>query len=294
MSRAFQYGEYLFLRSMCALIRLVPFQFGMSCSRGVGRILFWALSGRRQIALDNLRAAFSDEKSEQEIQTIARKSFENLGAFAFEFVWIPKMAKNVRHYVESAGLEAVNQALSQKKGVVLLVPHLGNWEWMAVVTAFDGFPMHAVARPLKNPFVYRYIKRMRGLTGLEVVNKKGAARDSLRLLKRNQVVAILIDQHERQGAVRVPFFGRDAFTTTLPAILAIKRGAAVVPCFFYRSRDLPCRMVYCEALPVIETGDYEQDLRENTKQYVAAIEREIRKQPSDWLWMHRRWREPIQ
>lgn len=290
MSRFIQYLEYLLLRLMSALIRLLPFSVAKAGARFVGRLLYVLLGRYRKIALENLRAAFGNEKSESEIKKIALQSFENLAVFGLEFIWIPKLAKRLDRYLLVKGPENVWKALKAEKGVVLIVSHLGNWEWMAVAAGVEAFPIHAVARPLRNPFVYNYVKKLRGFTGLKSVDKEGAVRDAVKLIARNQVLCVLIDQHERQGSVRVPFFGRDASTPTLPAVLALKRGAVVMPISFYRERRLPSRMIFYDPFPVIETGDYKRDVFENTKQYVQFIEREIRKQPGHWLWMHRRWR----
>ncbi|OGX04046.1 MAG: hypothetical protein A3G87_09460 [Omnitrophica bacterium RIFCSPLOWO2_12_FULL_50_11] len=282
--------EYLLLRLVGALIRLLPFSVGMAAARWVGRLLYVLLARYRTIALENLRAAFGDEKTASEVKKIAVQSFKHLAVFGLEFIWIPKMTKHLDRYLLVEGADRLWNALNAKNGVVLIVSHFGNWEWMAVGTGAEGFPMHAVARPLRNPFVYDYVKKLRGITGLKSVDKKGAVRQAVKLIKKNQVLCVLIDQHERQGSVRVPFFGREALTPTLPAILALRRSAVVMPLFFYREKHPPSRMIFYDPFPVIETGDYKRDVFENTKQYVQFIEGEIRKRPGDWLWMHRRWR----
>lgn len=290
MERAFQYLVYLFLRGVCALIRLLPFQTAMAVSRFIGRTLFYILGKRRKIALDNLRLAFGKEKSEIEIKRIAIQSFENLGMLGVEFIWIPKIVKNLGRFVRIKS-DAAREALRQGKGLIFTVSHFGNWEWMAISSAADGLPMHAIARPLRNPFVYSYIKKLRGATGLECIDKHGAIRGVMRTLEQKEVVAILIDQHEREGSVRVPFFGRDAWTTTIPAMLALKKGVPVIPAFFFRECGTWSRVVMADKpLETIKTGDYERDIYENTKQYLKAIEDEVRRRPGDWLWMHRRWR----
>ncbi|OGW77314.1 MAG: hypothetical protein A3J52_00110 [Omnitrophica bacterium RIFCSPHIGHO2_02_FULL_49_9] len=285
------YLQYLFFRLVCVVVRLIPFSVGLLAARAVGRFLYYALGDYRKVAFQNVRAAFNGEKQDSEIKQIVQGSFDRLGVFGFEFMWIPKMAQRLDHYIRVEGTEHVRRALKRGQGVVLIVSHFGNWEWMAVATAAEGLPMHAVARPLRNPFIYGYVKRLRGLRGLKSVSKRGAVREAIKLVRRNQVVAILIDQHERHGSVRVPFFGHDASTPSLPAILAIRRNVTVIPLFLYREKRLPYRMVFYEPFQVIETGNYERDIFENTKQYVQAIEREVKRRPVEWLWMHRRWRD---
>ena len=284
------YLQYLFLRGVCFVINLVPFRVTMSIGRKAGGGLYWLLPERRNITLANLRAAFKTEKSEQEIEAIAKSAFENLGLIAAEVIRIPKMASDSKRYVRFEGAEFAREVLKEGKGAIFIVSHFGNWEWMAIATGAEGLPMHAIARPLRNPYVYNYIKKLRGTTGLQSVNKQGAARNSIKLLAKNQIVSMLIDQHERQGSVRPLFFGREASTTTLPAILAVRRGVPVLPLFFYREPGGLSRMVLGKPFPLIRTGDYERDIFENTQQYIKKIEEVVRKRPGDWLWMHRRWR----
>lgn len=284
------YLQYLLLRVLCFLINLIPFRQAMTFGRKAGLGLHWILKSRREITLQNLRLAYGSEKTEDEIRRIAKEAFENLGMIAVEFIRIPNMCRNPRPYVVFENPELAFKELEKGKGVIFIVSHFGNWEWMAVSTGDAGLPMHAIARPLRNPYVYSQIMKWRGSTGLKSISKYGAARSSIKILAENKVVSMLIDQHERQGSVRVPFFGREASTTTLPAILAVKKGIPVMPLFFYRESTGASHVVLSKPFSLIQTGDYERDIFENTRQYMQAIETEVRKRPGAWLWMHRRWR----
>lgn len=284
------YLEYLLLRTIIFLINLFPLSTVLQWAEWIGPCLQKILKSKNQIALENLRQAFGTEKSEEEIRRIARDSFVNLVKLAFEFIRIPRLAADPEQYIRFVHQENVWKALEKGRGVILIVSHFGNWELMAVRSAKEGLPMHAVARPLKNPFVYEYVKKLRGSTGLVSVNKKGAARESLRILKANKVICFLIDQREREGGVAVPFFGRPALTTTLPALLAMKRDVPVIPCFHYRNSNGTTTLVPQEPLALIRTGDEEGDVIRNTHLFMSVIEKEVRKDPANWLWMHRRWR----
>ncbi len=291
MRRLIFYMEYLLFRGIALYInRLSDFET-MRLAEKIGSLLFRLLKGRREIALSNLRAAFGREKREEEIQKIAEASMQNLVKVALEVVRVPRIAKNPTLAIDLQKRENVWNALGKKKGLIVVVSHFANWELMGVSAADAGFPIHAIGRPVKNPFVYHYIKHLRGITGLKTVDKAGAARATIKLLKQNQMVAILIDQHERQGGVWVDFFGRKASTTSLVATLALRYDVPVIPTYFYRKEPERSVLYFGEAFPLIRTGNYEADIVANTQQYVSHIEGEIRKCPGDWLWMHRRWRE---
>ncbi len=285
--------EYFFFRFLALGVNQLSEHAAMRFAEGVGALLFFLLQKRREIALANLRLAFKEEKPEEELAGIAKASMQNLVKVAFEFVRIPKIAKRPDLAIELQHGERVRKALAQGKGLIVTVSHFGNWELMAISAANAGFPIHAIGRPVKNPHVYNYIKRLRGMTGLCSIDKAGAARETIKRIKQNQMIAILIDQHERQGGIWVDFFGRKAMTSTLVATLALKYGVPVIPTFFYREERERSVLDFGEPFPLIQTGDDEADIAANTQQYIRQIEEEIRKRPGDWLWMHRRWREPL-
>ena len=194
--------------------------------------------------------------------------------------------------MEPPDVSPLLQAVAQKGGFIAIVSHFGNWEWLGIPVKAYGMHVHAVGRPLKNPYLYRYIREMREAANLTNIEKSGAVRSSIEVLKQRGILAVLIDQHESRGSVWVDFFGRKAATSTLPAMLALKYDYPVVPAFFYRDENGHSRIQYGPLFTLIRTGDLQADLQANTQQYVAKIEEEIRKRPGDWLWAHRRWRTP--
>ncbi len=293
--RTIQFIQYLLFRFLCFVLNLIPFSWALKLGQLGGRVLYYLLGRYRRVALENLNEVFGKEKSASEIKKIAVQSFENLGYFAIEFIRIPKIVNNLKQYVIIQDEESIFKALEVKKGLIFIVSHFGNWEWMAVAAGHlvheRGTKINAVARVFGNPFLYQFAtQKLRGATGLQSINKKGAAPEIMKYLDRNEIVCILIDQHERYGSVPVPYFGREAWTTLLPAVMAVKKEVPVIPVFSYRSPGQPTVIKLGEVFPVIRTGDYETDLIENTKQYIRSIEEVVRKQPGDWLWMHARWR----
>lgn len=294
--RTMQLLQYGLFRFLCFIPNAMPFFWALKIGQYGGRFFYYLLGRYRRVALENLTYVFGAEKSRHEIEQIAIQSFENLGHFAIEFIRIPKIVNNLKQYVVIQNEDSVFRALEAKKGLILIVSHFGNWEWMAVTAGQrareKGIKINAVARVFGNPFLYQYAtQKLRGATGLQTINKKGAAREIMKYLDQNEIVCILIDQHERYGSVPVPYFGRTAWTTSLPAVMAVKKDVPVIPVFSFRNIGKPTIVRLGEPFPVIRTGDYEADLIANTKQYIASIEKEVRKRPGDWLWMHNRWRD---
>lgn len=290
MKTIIYYLEYIFFRAITFFVNLFPLRTALGWANWIGPLARKILPRKNEIALENLRQAFGNEKSEAEIQRIARDSFINLVKLAFEFVRIPQLVKDPEKYIHFVNQQNIWKALDAGRGVILIISHFGNWELMAIRSAKEGLPMNAVARPLKNPFVYEYIKKLRGATGLKTIDKSGAARQIMKLLKRNEVACLLIDQREREGGVPVNFFGRPALTTSLPALLALKREIPVIACFHYRNSHESTTLIVGEPFKLIQTGNEAEDVHANTQQFISRIEEEVRKDPGNWLWMHRRWR----
>ena len=284
--------EYALFRFLAFLLRLIPLKTSYKSADALGMFVVRVLGIRRETMLKNLRLAFGNQKTEAELLKIAEQSMANLGKLVFEFIRTPEASANPERYLSPPDVTSLKEAVTQKGGFIAIVSHFGNWEWLAIPIQKDGLHVHAVGRPLKNPYLYRYVREMREAANLTNIEKSGAVRSSIEVLKQRGILAVLIDQHESRGSVWVDFFGRKAATSTLPAMLALKYEYPVLPAFFYRDGSGCSKIKYGPIFPLIRTGDLQADLLANTQQYVAKIEEEIRKRPGDWLWAHRRWRTP--
>ena len=292
ISKICYFLEYVAFRLLAFLLRLIPLRISYKIANGLGVLVVRVLGIRRETMLSNLRLAFGKEKTEAELLRIAEQSMGNLGKLIFEFIRTPEASSNPERYIEQPDITPIIEAVAQKGGFIAIVSHFGNWEWLAIPIQKDGLHVHAVGRPLKNPYVYRYVRDMREAANLTNIEKSGAVRSSIEVLKQRGILAVLIDQHESRGSAWVDFFGRKAATSTLPAMLALKYEYPVLPAFFYRDESGCSKIKYGPLFPLIRTGDLQADLFANTQQYVKKIEEEIRKRPGDWLWAHRRWRTP--
>lgn len=284
--------EYCIFRALVFLLLLIPLRTSYKIANAMGICAVRILGIRRETMLKNLRLAFGTGKTEAELLRIAEQSMQSLLKLVFEFLRTPEVVLHPARYLEVLDIQVILSSLKGGKGLIAIVSHFGNWEWLAIPVKPFGLFSNAVGRPLKNPYLYGYVRKMRETANLRNIDKDGAVRASILAVKRNEILAVLIDQHESRGAVWVDFFGRKASTSTLPAMLALKYGTPVIPVFFYRDESGCSKIKYGPVFSLIKTGDLQADLLANTQQYVTKIEEEIRKRPGDWLWAHRRWRLP--
>ena len=249
------------------------------------------------MAFENLRFAFQNEKSQDEIQKIAKGAFVHLAEFGIEWLRLLDMIRHPEKYLAGFhGAEKMHRELEKGKGAILLVSHVGNQEVMALIAGlFLAKPVnrsiYALARPLKNPYLYQHAVRLRGGMGLKTIDKQGGVREAFdQLRKENAIVCILIDQRISEGSIEVNFFGRPALTTTLPVLAALRIGSPIFFSGFYRTPDSKYEMNLDDQFLIERTGDYKKDIRVNTQRFIDRIETEIRKDPARWLWVHNRWR----
>ena len=176
--------------------------------------------------------------------------------------------------------------------MLLLTAHLGNWELGALAHGAVLGPIHVVVRPIDNPHIDRLVRRLRRGHGNQVIAKRAAFRDVLKVLRRNGTVGILADQNAvREEAVFVDFFGRKAAANKGFAQLALRSGAAVIPAVAWWDRSSQRHVVeYGSRIDLVRTGDRARDVAVNTQRFQSALEAGVRRHPGQWLWIHRRWK----
>jgi KDO2-lipid IV(A) lauroyltransferase len=281
-------AAYLVLRS---LFRALPLRLADGLGRSVA-LLYRLLDGRRRRLVDrNLALAFP-EKSPSEVDRLAKQVFGHLGSLAADLFRSEKEPiERLLSRIEIIGLEHARAAAASGRGVFFSTPHFGNWEWAALATGAQGFPVTIVARPLDNPLLEARLTAMREKSGCHIVSKRDAARTLLRTLRSGGLVGILADQRAQPpDGMAVPFFGRPALTTTSIARLAGRTGALFLPVVCLRVAPGRYRLVYSEPLDMTTLPPEERGVEKLTALVTALVESQVRAAPEQWLWLHDRWR----
>jgi KDO2-lipid IV(A) lauroyltransferase len=286
------YFIYLILKGFSFLINLLPEGFALWVGRQMGNVAYYVDWEHRNVALQNLRIAFGQDKSEEERQSIAKRNFQHMGMMVIEFFRILGMdAETYKRKVSVEGLEEALKLLEKKKGALLLIGHFGNWELMGIMSKVIQIPILAIAKPIKqNEKLYRFILRIRDKAGLIIISPENAIQKVIHALSKNWLVAVLIDQRaKRSRGVWVDFFGKKAPTMPGLAVMAIRTGAPVVPAFMIRNGFQKHRLVVKKPVELILTGDMDKDIEINMQRFTGVLESMIREYPDQWVWIHRRW-----
>lgn len=284
---------YTLIKILVRFLALMPRPWIKPVSRALGRLWFKLDKRHRDIALDNLSHAYGKEKSPDEIRQIGQDTFIHLASVMLELPHLFKLdSTNLKSFVRFSGLNHVYKALREDKSLVFLTAHYGNWELMAISAAQRmGIPIHVMVRPLDLAPADRVLTEMRSHTGNVVLDKDKSANAVAGLLKNKQAVGILLDQNASwYEGVYVPFYGRICCTNKGLAIFAIRHGATVIPAFSRKQPDGLYEVEFQPALTLIRTGNIGKDVEANTAMFNKVMEDAIRKDPTQWLWVHRRWR----
>lgn len=281
--------EYLLYRILATVVALLPRKLALSFGAQLGRLCARLLGKRRRLAEQNMALAMP-ELTPLLVQSEVRKMFMHLGIISMELLMLKRFhaEPDLSRFFDFEGLEDLRAAQARGKGVLLLTGHLGFWEAGTFFLPKLGLPTAFIAKRMKNPRMDDFIMSTRELSGGEIIDAKRGARRIIKALSEGKVVCILPDQHNREGEP-VEFFGHPAMTTTMVAQLAQKTGAAVVPGFTLR---MPDNRYHTRFEPPLQlSGDKGRaGALEDTRQINRVIEEAIRREPSQWFWLHRRWR----
>lgn len=283
--------EYFFLCLILGILKLLPHRSALAFGKNAGRIIHRLLPSRAAIARKNLLDSFPGI-TEEKIQSIIRGCWENLGQGVAEFVKMPRFSdEEIKSLVETDGFEEVQKSYAAGKGVVFLTAHYGSWEWGPRLFLSKGMRMAVVARKVKNPYVNDMVTRIRSANGARVIFAREAVRGSIRWLKDGGLLAILIDHRITEGGMQVPFLGRAAHTTSLPAILALRYSMPVLPSHCWRDEGSgKIKFNFGAPMDFSDLGQSQEDIFEATLRMNCEVEKWVKERPEQWLWIHNRWK----
>ncbi len=289
-------SEYLAVQIIFGTLTLLPRKAAVWAGLLLARTLFHLLGSLRKVAFRNLKIAFPD-LSESERKRLAKGSFENLGRMLGEISQFPKstpesIGKLIDFRFDPATLAQYEEIKAQGRGVIILSPHMGNWELLVFAWAAIREPITYLARPLDNPLIEDLTIRLRTHFGNRPINKTNAVGAALTVLRSGGILGILADvnAHPKEG-VFVPFFGVQACTSSGPALLAMRSDAVIIPvtCVWVEEEG---RFVakHGRIIEPVRTGNREADVLQITSDFTSEVEKLIRQHPEQWMWIHKRWK----
>jgi KDO2-lipid IV(A) lauroyltransferase len=294
--------EYAAARAIIGFFGFLPRKAAIGLGVLIAKAAYPFLGGLRRAGTRSLEIAYP-EKSSDERERILKKSFQNLGRILGEVSQFPratpeKLSQMIDLEFESEELtnseeyKAFQAERDKGRGIILVGPHLGNWE--VGVFAYSAFrePLTYLARPLDNPLIEELTVNLRTRFGNRPINKTNSVGKAIELLKNGEVLGVLpdVNAHPKEG-VFVPFFDVPACTTSGVAMLAMRTNAMIVPmCCVWDEKIERYKVIYGKLVEPVRSGDRHQDVVETTARYTFEMEKFIRAYPEQWLWIHKRWK----
>lgn len=289
------YAVYLAVRLVVGVAQALSIEQSYAFARLLATVLYHVDKRHRQVGLDNLKVAFGDQYTESQRDQIVRGVYQHFCMMLMEILHIPRKLHPTtwRDRITLVGQEKshVLDRLLDGGPVIMLTGHYGNWEMAGYLFGVFGFPPNSVARTLDNPYLDRFLKSFRERTGQKMIPKNGGYDEMLEVLRGGKLLSFLADQDAGQNGMYVDFFGKPASTHKAIALLAIEHHAPVVVGYARRVGPGFRYEVGCDVIidPDELTGTAD-DARLITQRFTTALEMIIRRDPSQYLWLHRRWK----
>lgn len=288
--------EYAAIRAACGFVNLIPYRLAMAMAAGLGWCAFSVARFKRARTMARLRQVFP-EKPEKELRRIAWRSLANIFETAVEMMRAPKLTREWmdRHVADGkAYKDRLQSYVDEGRGVVVMVPHSGNWYMAAWSMAKYGLPLFAIAARQRNPKIDAWMKRQ--YCDIEVV-ERGSARTLVEIkakLESGRAFAILPDLRVKVPDVEVDFLGGRANVSHAGAMFAVKCGSPIVVAAMRREKGRHVFDHVATLRPDPGAADKREEAARLTREAMKLLDERVRRHPEQWFWYNKRWiLEPV-
>ena len=283
---------YVALRLVVLVLYMFDVETNLNTACFLGRLLWRFYHRGRKRAIDNLKASFP-EKSDRWIYETGKRSFEHIVMLTIDIIFTPRLVKkyNWRKYSSFKNVEQAKWLMIEEKGLLMLTGHYGNFEINGYIMALFGFNIYSIARPLDNRCINNYLYGVRRRVGQKIIDKKGATKMMSQILSEGATLGFIADQDAGRKGVFVDFFSRKASTYKSIGLLAITQN---LPIAIGGARRVANRFFFELSINRIifphEWADKDDPLKWVTQEHTKALEEFIREDPTQYWWLHRRWK----
>jgi KDO2-lipid IV(A) lauroyltransferase len=285
---------YWLFRLTIAIMRPLPLWLGYRIAAAVAEVCYHFF-GRQRRALNQNLARVLEGSDAAGVDAVAHRAFRNFGKFVVDFIHFPAMTPDeVRQRTCFAQWHELDDAQAAGRGVLVVTMHFGIWDLGAAALATYGYPTAAIADTFGHPGMNRLIHGSREKLGMRIIQRDKAAGGVLRTLRRGEFLCMLIDVPAPGQTVVVDFLGAPAEVSDVPARIALRTGAAVIPSMVLRGpeRDTIIRpVVDTRSVRYETTGDERRDVIELTQLIMRSLEEQVRSHPEQWYIFRPVWQE---
>ncbi len=282
--------EFLFIISLFAIFKIIGLKNASALGEKIG-IAIGPLFRSKTIISKNINFAFPNINSSDE-KKIIKGMWSNYGRTFAEYVFLNKFSKNSPDQLVSIqGKDILDKIKEKNESVVFVSGHFANFELMAMQLSNHGINLSAIYRPLNNIFLNPLMEylRIKYICPSQIKKGRAGMREILKKIQEKHSIALMIDQRVTEGE-KVLFFNQPAYTTTIPAQIALKFRSKIVPISLKRISDVKFNMVVEKPIDVERSENQNKDILDISIKLNSVMENMIKNNPDQWIWSHNRWK----
>ncbi|HEY7801034.1 MAG TPA: lysophospholipid acyltransferase family protein, partial [Dehalococcoidia bacterium] len=289
--------KYYLMLAVVNTIGRMPLGWRYGISRIVSdRVYDWRPKIRNNVR-SNIRHVLGPQASDEEVDRIGRQCARNAGRYYADVVGMHRIDvfRFLEHELVLEGVEYVREAQAAGRGVVLASAHYANPEFAVQGLAAAGIKVFALVEPLQPPELGRLMRSLRAVHGHEYQAVSfGAIKNAIAWLRGGGVVAILVDRDIQKRGVEIEFCGYPAKFPTGAVDLAMRTGSVLIPGWVRRTGGFRVHAAIGPPMPLIMTGNTDDDLRINSARLLALFEQHLRQDPGQWSVLDRIWPDDLE
>ncbi len=280
--------QFLIIIILFLFFKILGYKKGSNLGALIGKI-FGKYLRSENIILKNI--SLINNASKEKINNsnrIVEDVFSNYGRILSDYIYLKNFRNGkLNNRIKVQGIEILEEIKKKNKKVVFVSGHFSNFELMAMIIDSIGINLSAIYRPLNNIFLNKIMEniRVKYICKNQIKKGKRGTREMLAYLKKNFSVALMIDQRVTEG-IKCDFFGKPAFTTTIPAQIVKKFGCEIVPVYIERIENINFNLTFENPLKF----EKNETVEEITLKLNKVLEKMILNNPSQWILTHNRWK----
>lgn len=282
-------GEWLALRTLQAIIPLLPRSLCHLVANGCGFLGSHLHREGRDVAVDNLERCFGDELTPARRRQLVRESYQHFARAMADLFWSPRLTPaNLSEYVDVSDLDRLKREGGADRGAIFACLHYGGFEWIALALGLSGIRCTVVTQGFKNPLLNPIFKDVREVSGHQTVRREGAMLRLYKALQAERSVTLAVDLTVSAKLPSVPIscFGLQTCVTFAHAWLHKRTGAPIIPTHCEPVADGRYRLVLHSPLEIAPGATHQQIAQACWDRFEPVV----RRHPAPWLWMYKHWR----
>jgi len=285
--------EYYLAKGIAEFIRVIPLKTVFFLAKLFGIIAYYVDFYDRKLMIQHIMHA-GIAKNKKEAAVIARANYIHMLKLGIEFLRFDQYFNSEESFRERINIimsPEIENTVKNSKSIIFIGAHLGNWEMTGLYCSAIWHPLLSVMSPISNKKITNFILNKRENFKQQICFKKNSFKMLLNALRNGRSVGIISDEHAGKKGMETTFFGRPAMTHISPALLHLRTGSPILLGVAVRTSDNFTYDIYMSGPFKLEktTGNLDKDVQLLAQMYTNAIENEVRKNPTQWIWCHKRW-----